>query len=104
MAAAVDVAEHAADCECVRCAMRAWADEPVEVDVPTRDPSERRRLALASDLLAAWAAHASGNPIPTDEALADLLIDASRARGRSAVRLWVALAGGALARAQSHHR
>jgi hypothetical protein len=64
--------------------------------------SERRLLALASDLLAAYAASAQGHPFPTDDEIAELTIaairsgDGSRARG-----LCVAVAGAWLARAQA---
>lgn len=62
--------------------------------------SERRRLALASDLLAAYARWGSGRPWPTDDELADALLNALRA-GHSvhSRRRLLACAGGCLARA-----
>lgn len=63
--------------------------------------SERRRLALATDLLAAYAAVGLGDGLADDEAIADLTIRALRVsetpHGR---KLAIQLAGAWLARAQ----
>jgi hypothetical protein len=68
--------------------------------------SERRRLALVTDLLAAWARWSGGGErVPDDEAIAELALQACRAGVQSSLGRTrsIELAGAALARALATH-